>query len=49
VAEEAETRGMLEDAVRLHDLAAGHERAVALLNKLLAQVCIFRILLHFLH
>ncbi len=38
VAQESEQRGMLEDSVRLYDLAHKHERVVELLNKLLAQV-----------
>jgi len=38
VAADSEERGMLEDAVRLYDLASKHARVVQLLNKLLAQV-----------
>ena len=38
VAQDSEERGLLEDAVRLYDLAARHERVVQLLNTLLSQV-----------
>eukprot|EP00090_Calanus_glacialis_P035065 TRINITY_DN59943_c0_g1_i1.p1 TRINITY_DN59943_c0_g1~~TRINITY_DN59943_c0_g1_i1.p1 ORF type:complete len:802 (-),score=330.13 TRINITY_DN59943_c0_g1_i1:97-2502(-) len=38
VARDSEERGLLEDAVRLYDLASKHARVVSLLNTLLAQV-----------
>merc|ERR1719369_1112047 len=38
VARDSEERGLLEDAVRLYDLASKHERVVELLNTLLSQV-----------
>lgn len=38
VARDSEERGLLEDAVRLYDLASKHSRVVGLLNTLLAQV-----------
>jgi hypothetical protein len=38
VAKDSEERGLLEDAVRLYDLASRHERVVELLNSLLSQV-----------
>lgn len=38
VARDSEDRGLLEDAVRLYDLASKHERVVHLLNTLLSQV-----------
>jgi len=38
VAADSEERGLLEDAVRLYDLASKHARVVELLNKLLSQV-----------
>jgi len=38
VARDSEERGLLEDAVRLYDLASKHSRVVTLLNTLLAQV-----------
>lgn len=38
VAQDSEQKGMLEDSVRLYDLARKHEKVVELLNKLLAQV-----------
>jgi len=38
VARDSEERGLLEDAVRLYDLASRHERVVELLNTLLSQV-----------
>ncbi len=38
VAQESEQRGMMEDSVRLYDLAHKNEKVVELLNKLLAQV-----------
>ncbi len=38
VAQESESRGMLEDSVMLFDLAQKHEKVVDLLNKLLSQV-----------
>ena len=34
----SEERGMLEDAVKLYDLASKHAKVVSLLNTLLAQV-----------
>merc|ERR1719442_302868 len=38
VARDSEERGLLEDAVKLYDLASKHAKVVALLNTLLAQV-----------
>ena len=38
VARDSEERGMLEDAVKLYDLASKHAKVVSLLNTLLAQV-----------
>ena len=38
VARDTEDKGMLEDAVKLYDLAGKHERVLELLNKLLSQV-----------
>ena len=38
VARDSEERGLLEDAVKLYDLASKHAEVVALLNTLLAQV-----------
>ena len=38
VARDSEERGMLEDAVKLYDLATKHAKVVSLLNTLLAQV-----------
>ena len=38
VAQDSEERGLLEDAVKLYDLASKHAEVVALLNTLLAQV-----------
>lgn len=38
VARDSEERGLLEDAVRLYDLASKHDRVVELLNTLLSQV-----------
>lgn len=38
VAQDSEQKGMLEDSVKLYDLAKKHERVLSLLNKLLAQV-----------
>jgi len=38
VARDAEKRGLHEDAAKLYDLAGSHEKALGLLNKMLAQV-----------
>ena len=38
VARDSEERGLLEDAVRLYDLASKHQRVIELLNTLLSQV-----------
>jgi len=38
VARDSEERGLLEDAVRLYDLASKHQRVIQLLNTLLSQV-----------
>ncbi|ESO86520.1 hypothetical protein LOTGIDRAFT_179365 [Lottia gigantea] len=38
VAEDTETKGLFEDAIRLYDLSENHDKALSLMNKLLSQV-----------
>ncbi|XP_055955710.1 nuclear pore complex protein Nup93 [Patella vulgata] len=38
VAEDTESKGLFEDAIRLYDLSKNHDKALSLMNKLLSQV-----------